>query len=137
MVENNQLLILLRGLPGSGKTFMAKQLSENNTYPYFSIDDYFTDDKGNYHFDFSKNYLAYKQCETNTRKALLAGAKKVIVHNPFVLAWEIDPYFTIAKECQSSIAVLTVENFHEGKNSHSVTPEQLEKMATKYMVKLY
>ncbi|MFM9005746.1 MAG: AAA family ATPase, partial [Flavobacteriales bacterium] len=37
-------LILLRGLPGSGKTTLAKVLSEEGKYPLFSIDDYFTDE---------------------------------------------------------------------------------------------
>jgi predicted AAA+ superfamily ATPase len=34
-------LILLRGLPGAGKSTLAKLLSENGKYPVFSIDDYF------------------------------------------------------------------------------------------------
>jgi hypothetical protein len=34
------------------------------------------------------------------------------------------------------VHVVTVENYHGGKNTHSVTDEQLEKMAAKYAVKL-
>ena len=60
-------LIVLRGLPGSGKTTLANLLSENKKYPVFSIDDYFTDEKGKYHFKFDENHLAYKLCEENTR----------------------------------------------------------------------
>ena len=50
-------LILLRGLPGSGKTTLSKALSNNGKFPVFSIDEYFTDKDGNYTFDYSFNSL--------------------------------------------------------------------------------
>ena len=51
-------LILLRGLPGSGKTTLAKVLSNNGDFPFFSVDDYFTNPKTQeYIFDYSKNHL--------------------------------------------------------------------------------
>ena len=90
-------LILLRGLPGSGKTTLAKLLSENNTYPVFSVDDYFTDEAtGEYIFNFQNNHLAYKQCEDLTNDAMQQNFPKVIVHNTFTMDWEMEPYFKLA-----------------------------------------
>ena len=63
-----QELILLRGLPGSGKSSLAKILAENQ-YPIYSVDDFFTNN-GDYFFEFEKNHIAYKQCEENTKKAM-------------------------------------------------------------------
>ncbi len=40
---NGPSIILIRGLPGSGKSSLARLLSENGKYPVFSIDDYFMD----------------------------------------------------------------------------------------------
>ncbi|EMP07134.1 AAA domain protein [Leptospira interrogans serovar Pyrogenes str. 200701872] len=44
-MNEEKSLILLRGLPGAGKSRLAKLLSENGKYPVFSVDDYFTDSK--------------------------------------------------------------------------------------------
>ena len=86
MKEETKALILLRGLPGSGKSTLAVLLSENGKYPFYSIDDYFTNSQnGKYEFNFSENHLAYKQCESNTEKSLIEGVKKVIIHNTFTI----------------------------------------------------
>lgn len=131
-------LILLRGLPGSGKTTLAALLSEQGKYPVFSVDSYFTDPHtGKYHFEFEKNHLAYKQCEEQTRQALQNGSEKVFVDNTFTLEWELEPYFKLAAEFGCNIYVVTVENRHGGKNVHEISTEQLEKMAAKYKVILY
>ncbi len=129
-------LIVLRGLPGSGKTRLANLLSENKKYPVFSIDDYFTDEKGKYHFKFDENHLAYKLCEENTRKAMIENIEKIFIHNTFTIDWELETYFKLAKEFDYQIHVLTVENYHGTKNVHSIPDEQIQKMAEKYKIKL-
>jgi predicted kinase len=129
-------LILLRGLPGSGKTTLAKVLAEDK-YPVFSVDDYFIDQKTKeYKFEFDKNHLAYKQCENNTKSEMAMGTSKIFVDNTFTLDWEIEPYFKLASQFGYTIHVLTVEKYHSNKNLHNVSDEQLQKMAERYKVKL-
>lgn len=130
-------LFLLRGLPGSGKTTLAKQLSENGKYPIFSVDDYFTETNGNYNFEYDKNYLAYKQCEENTIKSMLEKVEKIFIHNTFTLDWEIEPYFKLASDFNYTVFVVTVENRHATKNIHQITDEQIKKMAEKYKIVLF
>lgn len=137
MMQQNAL-ILLRGLPGSGKTTLAKLLSENNTYPVFSVDDYFTNEvTGEYIFNFQNNHLAYKQCEALTKDAMQQAIPKIFVHNTFTMDWELEPYFKMSSQFNYNLFVVTVENYHEHKNIHEVSDEQLQKMAEKYKVKLY
>ena len=129
-------LIILRGLPGSGKSALAKVLGENK-WPLFSVDDYFTDPATqSYQFRFAENHLAYKQCEIQTEQAMQAQTEKIILHNAFTLPWEIEPYFKLAATYRYQVFVATVENYHGSKNSHGVSDEQLSKMAEKYKVKL-
>jgi predicted kinase len=135
MFEKN--LILLRGLPGAGKSSLAKILSENGKYPIFSIDDYFTNPQtGVYSFNFSENHLAYKQCISNTENAMQNQVLKIFIHNTFTLDWELEPYFELAKNNNYTIHVITVEKYHNNRNIHEVSELQLEKMAEKYKVKL-
>jgi predicted kinase len=130
-------LILLRGLPGAGKSTLANVLSENNMYPIFSVDDFFTDEiTGEYVFNFSDNHLAYKQCEELSRDAMKQNIAKVFVHNTFTMDWEVEPYVKLAAEFDYTLFVVTVENYHTHKNTHGVSDEQLYKMAEKYKVKL-
>jgi predicted kinase len=130
-------LIMLRGLPGSGKSTLAELLSENKTYPVFSVDDYFTDEKGAYNFEFDKNHLAYKRCEENTRKAMQIGHSKIFLDNTFTLEWEMEPYFKMAADMNYVVFVVTVENRHKGTNTHAISAEQIKKMAEKYKVVLF
>lgn len=130
-------LIILRGLPGSGKSTLASELSENATWPVFSIDDYFTDPKtGEYKFLFAENHLAYKHCESRTEQAMKEKTQKIFLDNTFTLDWELEPYFKLAKRYEYTLFIITVENYHQGENIHGIDTEQLQKMAAKYKVKL-
>ena len=134
----NRDLILLRGLPGCGKSTLAELLSENGKYPVFSIDSYFTDaGTGVYRFVHTENHLAYRKCESDTKDALARGVPKVFVDNTFTIEWELEPYFALAAEFGYRVHVVTVENRHGGKNVHAVSGEQLAKMAAKYRVCLF
>jgi predicted kinase len=129
-------LILLRGLPVSGKSTLADVLSESGKYPVHSIVRFFTGPSGNYTFDHSKNHVAYKACETNTENDMLEGVEKIFVDNTFTINWEIEPYFKLAAKYGYRVFVITVENHHNGKNIHFISDEQILKMAEKYKVKL-
>lgn len=130
-------LIILRGLPGSGKSTLARLLSENGKYPVYSIDDYFTDpETGEYKFQFEKNHLAYKACQLATEDAMKIKIERIFLDNTFTMEWELEPYFLMAHHFGYAVHVVTVENYHGSKNIHSISDEQMQKMAEKYKVKL-
>jgi hypothetical protein len=69
--------------------------------------------------------------------AMLQGAEKIFLANTFTLEWEIEVYFKLAAAFNYRVFVVTVENHHGNGNIHSVSDEQLKKMAEKYKVKLF
>jgi len=129
---NERVLILLRGLPGSGKTSFASVISEGGNYPVFEIDDYFTDDQGNYSFRFDENHLAYKQCLANVEAAMHNHCPKIIVANTFTMEWELEPYLSLGKKHNYRTYVTVVENRHGSPNVHSIAEDHIQRMREKF-----
>ena len=129
-------LIVLEGPDCAGKSTLAKVLAGED-FPLFSIDDYFTDPNGNYHFESDKNHLAYQQCEEKTEAEMKKGTSKIFIHNTFTIDWEMEPYLKMAGQYNYRVHVATVENYHGNLNIHGTTQDQLQKMADKYKVKLF
>lgn len=129
-------LILVRGLPGSGKTSFTDLINYfTKRIVAISADDYFYDSDGNYNFDASKLWRAHRSCESRTRQALQQGFA-VMVHNTFTKTSEINPYKKIAEEEQCSFTSLIVENRHGNESIHGVPDETMEKMKKRFVVEL-
>jgi len=131
-------LIIVRGLPGSGKTTIAEYLSEETgriPYPVYSADDYFMVD-GEYKFDAEKLGAAHGSCKYNTEQALIANVPKVFVANTFTTEKEIKPYQELAQQYGYRFVSLIVENRHGNSSVHNVPDETMEKMKNRFTVKL-
>lgn len=131
----NKSLILTRGIPGSGKSTLAELLSEDGKYPVFSADQFFEKD-GKYNFDASKLFIAHKQCQSKTEKAMIAETPKIFVANTFTTEKEMKEYFDLASKHGYKVFSVIVENRHGNKNVHSVPAETLEKMKGRFVVKI-
>lgn len=128
-------LILVRGIPGSGKTTFALTAAQDKA-PVFSADDYFMKD-GQYIFDGNKLYLAHASCEKRTEDAMLTWKFPVIyVANTFTRAREMTAYFDLADKYGYNIFTIVVENRHGSDNIHSVPKETLSAMKERFSIQL-
>lgn len=86
-------LILIRGLPGSGKTtFAAKFIAQG--FILREADQYFTDENGIYNYRIADTGFAHEYCRTSTLADLIAG-NDVVVANTFTQLWELKPYLNM------------------------------------------
>jgi predicted kinase len=138
-IENEGELILLRGLPGSGKTTLAKillQIRGTDEPEVLSTDDFFEDENGEYHFDSLKIKEAHNYCQFRCSERMRQQKAKIIVANTFTQEWEMDIYFEMAKRYNYRIHTLVVENRHGSENVHGVPAEKIKQMKDRFQIKL-
>lgn len=95
---NEKTLLLIRGVPASGKSFRALELSSNNPEIIFSADKFFGSTKEEYikNWCVEKLYPAHKWCKDNARNAMQLQLPLVIIDNTNIKISEIIPYFSYA-----------------------------------------
>jgi predicted kinase len=123
-------LILLRGLPGSGKSTFAKLICNQHV----EADMYFMQD-GEYKFDATKLKQAHKWCRNKT-EAWMQKRYNVVVSNTFTMESELQPYLELAKEYGYRVHSIVMENRHSGVNQHGVPEDKLEQMKNRFEVRI-
>ena len=129
-------LILLRGLPGAGKSTLAKLLVGDKSYCHKEADMFFVDREGNYKFEPSKIKDAHAWCKEETEFLLRLEHSPVVVSNTFTQEWEMDAYFELAEEFGYQVFSLVVENRHGGMNVHGCPEDKIEQMRNRFEIEL-
>ena len=119
-------MVLVRGLPGSGKSTIAKNLI--GWYWHLETDQYWMKD-GEYKFDASKLGVAHQWCQDETH-SLLSRGFSAVVSNTFTTKKELRPYFEIAKEFDIVPQVILCQAQYG--NIHNVPEETLRKMKARF-----
>lgn len=134
-----KVLYIVRGLSGSGKSSIARELvnpiwdSESETFikDFYSADDFFTDKKGRYNFDPNKLKEAHEECQKNVELAMQRdNVRKIAVANTFSQAWEAEPYFKLAEKHGYHPFVLECQN--DFGNIHDVPQKSIDMMKERW-----
>lgn len=125
-------LIIVRGLPGSGKSTFAELLSR----AICTADDFYMDRDGNYNWVPDKIHIAHKWCQRKCERFMKADIPLIVVANTSTTTKELKIYENLAEEYNYKVFSVVVENRHGGKNTHGVPEETLRKMEDRFNIKL-
>jgi NEDD4-binding protein 2 len=134
-------LIILRGLPGAGKTSFANMIWESGVI--FEADKYFINNEGEYVFDAFKLHKAHEWCIASIEAAMQRNKEsegkyfsEIVVSNTTTTQKEIQPYLDLAKAYEYNVVSLIVENRHGNVSVHGVAEETMDKMEKRFEIKL-
>ena len=133
VINNDKVLYLIRGLPGSGKSGLAASMSHN----VVEADQYFVNEHtGEYKFIASKLGRAHEDCLNRTEHYLSSGCATIAVSNTFTTEAELYPYTCLAKMYGYRLVSIIVENRHGNSSIHNVPEDIINKMRNRFSVKL-
>lgn len=113
-------VIVLRGVSGSGKSYLAEELYitaiRNGGSPntvVVSADHFMVDAEGNYAFDFRRLQECHGKCLArfiNLAQAAVGngGPERIIVDNTNATLWETSPYINVALAYGLDVQVITL-----------------------------
>lgn len=127
----NKNLIILRGLPGSGKTSIAELIGK----AICSADDFLMRD-GEYKWSPNSIHASHKWCQRKAELFMKRSVDKVIICNTSTTEKELKPYIDLGNKYGYKIFCLIVENRHGNISIHNVPDQTLEKMRNRFNIKL-
>lgn len=123
--------IIMRGMPGSGKSTWIAENCPLDTTTIVSADHYFTDSNGVYRFHRNLLRTAHDECLLNFIKAIELCANRIVVDNTNCNSWEIAVYSRIAQVHGYSVQIVQLDcdkDIAIQRNIHNVPLDSLNAM---------
>ena len=136
-------VFILRGLPGSGKSYYAQTLADElvtgdqSQYLICSTDDYFYDEQGEYKFDKFKLSQFHNLNLARFINALSQSIPLVIVDNTNIKKWEFIAYsqaaialgYQVKEVIVGEVKDKSMQHLYAKRNSHNIPLKTISKMA--------
>lgn len=122
-------LVIIRGLPGSGKSTKAEKLLHKGIVDVHFEADMFHMVGGTYEWKADNVQVAHRWCLDETDYALAQG-KRVVVSNTFTTKRELKPYFEVA--AKYNLTPMIIHATGDFGSIHNVPEETMEKMKNRF-----
>lgn len=147
---SDKLLIIMRGVPGAGKSTKVKEIVEKSYEEGFmavdicSADNYFLRPDGVYDFNPRLLKNAHKWCREMVIKCMTSyddwgNADLIIVDNTNTRKWEYQHYLELAEKYGYEVEEIVVGEFdkesiqkYAERNTHGVPVEKVREMAERF-----
>lgn len=135
--EPARVMVIMRGLPGSGKTTKAHQIAGDRGV-VFSTDDFFMEG-GEYRFDPKQIGANHAKNQERARQACEDGISPIVIDNTNTQKWEARPYVEMARKYSYHVRFVEADapwakNPEElaRRNVHGVSREGIDRMLSRY-----
>lgn len=132
--HDNKDLVLVRGVPGSGKTTFAEMIQGPHGR-IVATDDFFYEN-GAFNFDASKLGEAHEWCRSEVESSMKNGLPRIVVHNTFTQVWEFLRYYALAARYGYRVHSVIKENRHGGESVHGVPESKVNQMRDRFETRL-
>ena len=122
------MLLILRGLPGAGKSTFAKYLSKMYGFKIVEADAFMMEN-GVYKFDPKKLKFAHDSCKEQVRQYLMEG-ENIVVSNTSTQRWEMEPYIEMGTKAHYIVKEHVLRT--QFGNVHGVPEEKVEIMRKRW-----
>jgi predicted kinase len=128
-------LYLIRGIQGAGKTSFVDGVRRQEDV-VVAQDDFMVNAQGKYIFDWERIEEVRDKCIGVVEDAMERSVQRIFVHNTFVKAEHLQPYFTLAKKHSYRAFSIVVENRHGNTDIHNVPKAIVENKRREFDVSL-
>lgn len=126
MFKKMNILYIVRGIPGSGKSTLIKKITKN----IVELDDYYNEKYGYYKFSYDEVPQSHKYALNKIEKMMIDKLDEIAVIDSFIKNKDFDQYKKLAiKYNYTPIEIIVHSDF---KDIHNVPIKRLEEMCNEF-----
>lgn len=131
---NDLEVIILRGVPGSGKSTFARKLAPREHI--CEADEFMVNVDGEYDFNPARLGYCHDQCYEKFKRLLILGTPTVINANTNTTTKEFKAYVKLAESMGYKVTFLIIENRHGKSSVHDVPEDKVQLMRDRFQISL-